>query len=98
MAADMSAAQSTWVTQFRADCQTSVDALTALDADRTKAAALGGVDTFVSGAFAGNNADLDSAAIDAALASLLKLRAILYDPSTGLPSADLLAILRVARK
>ena len=97
MAVDMSAAQSTWVSQLRTDCQTAVNALAALDADRTKAAALGGVDTFVSGAFAGANADLDSAAIDAALASLLKLRAILYDASTGLPTSDLLAILRVAR-
>jgi hypothetical protein len=94
--ADATATQSDVITSFRSNCGIVLRAITAVSSDRLKAASLGGFDGFTSGAYEGNNADLVSADIDAAMTALLKLRSLLYD-SSGNPTPDLLAIVKVAR-
>lgn len=96
MAVDPTARQSDWISTFRTDLSIVLQGLSTLDADRLKAASLGGVDAFVAGAFAGNNGDLKASDVDAAMTALTSLRAVLYD-STGTPTAALLAITKVAR-
>lgn len=96
MAADPTSAQSDNISQIRSGLATLVDTLYQLDQARIKAAALGGIDAYVAGAFAGSNADIVAADVDAAITSALKLRSILID-STGSPTADLLAITKVAK-
>jgi hypothetical protein len=95
-AADPTARQSDCISTFRANLTAVLTTLSALDHDRLRAASLGGFDAFVPEALAGANADLTKADLDSALASVLKLRAILFDGS-GNPTADLLTIARVAR-
>jgi hypothetical protein len=96
MAADPTATQSDVITSFRSNCGIVLQAITAVSGDRLKAASLGGFDAFATGAYAGSNADLVSADIDAAMNALLSLRALLYDTS-GNPTPALLAIVKVAR-
>lgn len=96
MAVDMTDAQKTWIADFRSKIAQTIRTLIDLDYLRLRTAGIGTPDQFVSGAFSGANADVSAADLDAALATLGTIRNQFYDPTTGLPTAALTTLLKVA--
>lgn len=96
MAADPTAAQSDCISGFRDELGDALKSITSLQARLVKTAALGGADSFAEGAYAGANMDIGPSDIDAAMAAVLAIRAVLFDVS-GNPTSHLLAFAKVAR-
>ena len=86
MAQDLTAAQSNWISLFRTGVANVITRLQSLQFLQGKLASLGTPDTFVEGAFAGNNSDVTAAQLNAALAELTTLQASFYNTSTGAPT------------